>query len=138
MRKQSYYGPLVKSQFNACQYRRSDLKNRKKYSFKCNEYRKYPLCSYEIHIIVPDYDPSLVTIMSRNTHEHHQKERNPTTRLPSPLRQTVSKYVLCGLSQSQIKLSLVQDYPNSPIHYTKLVNLINYERRKNRRKLFFI
>ena len=67
---------LVKSQFNVCRYRRSDLKNRTKYSFKCNEYRKYPLYSYEIQIIVPDYDPSSVTIMSRNTHEHHQKERH--------------------------------------------------------------
>ena len=45
-------------------------------------------------------------------------------RLLSPLRQTVSKYVHCGLSQSQIKLSLVQDYPNSPIHYTKLIHLM--------------
>ena len=93
---------LVKSQFNVLQYRRLDLKNRTKYSFKCNEYRKYPLCSYEIQIIVPDYNPSSVTTMSRNTHEHHQKGCNPTTQLPSPLRQTVSKYVHCGLSQSQI------------------------------------
>ena len=64
---------LVKLQFNVCQYRRSDLT---KYSFKCNEYRKYPLCSYEIQITVPDYDPTSVTIMSRNTHEHYQKERH--------------------------------------------------------------
>ena len=52
---------LVKSQFNVCRYRRSDLKNRTNYSFKCNEYRKYPLCSYEVQMIVPDYDPSSVT-----------------------------------------------------------------------------
>ena len=66
---------LIKLQFNVCQYRRSDLKNRMKYSFKCNEYRKCPLCAYEIQIITPDYHPSSVTIMSPNTHEHHQKER---------------------------------------------------------------
>ena len=119
-----------------CQYRRSDLNNRTKYSYKCNEYRKYPLCSYEIQIIVPDYDPSSLTIISRNTHEHHQKERNPITRLSSPLRQTVSKYVHCGLSQSQIKLSLVKDYPNPSIQYTKLINLIHYEHRKNRPEIF--
>jgi hypothetical protein len=59
---------LAKSQHNVCQYRRSDLKNRIEYSFKCSEYRKYPLCYYGIQIIVPDYDPSSVTIISRNTH----------------------------------------------------------------------
>ncbi|CAF4506684.1 unnamed protein product [Rotaria sp. Silwood2] len=127
---------LVKSQLNVCQYRHSDLKNRTKYSFKCNEYRKYPLCSYEIQIIVPDDDPTFVTVMSRNIHQHQQYERNSTTRLPSPIRKTVSKYVHCGLSQSQIKLSLIQDHPHSPIHETKLINLINYERRKNRREIF--
>ena len=61
---------LVKLQFNVCQYRRSDLKNRTKYLFKCNKYRKYPLCSYEIEIPVPDDDPSSVKIMSRNTDQH--------------------------------------------------------------------
>ena len=58
------------------------------------------------------------------------------TRLSSPLRQTVSKYVHCDLSQSQIKLSFVQAYSNSPIRYTKAFNLINYERRKNRPEIF--
>ena len=52
---------LVKSQFNVCQYCRSDVNNRTKYLFKCNEYRKYLLRSNEIQIIVPDYDPSSVT-----------------------------------------------------------------------------
>jgi hypothetical protein len=113
---------LAKSEINVWQYRRSDLKNRIKYSFKCSEYRKYPLCYYEIQIIVPDYDPSSVTIISRNTHQHQQEERNSTTRLPSPIRQSVSKYVHCGLNQHQIKLSLMQDHPASQIHETKLIN----------------
>ncbi|CAF0889710.1 unnamed protein product [Didymodactylos carnosus] len=30
-----------------------------------------------------------VTLMSRNEHEHEQGERNPTTRLPSPIRKSV-------------------------------------------------
>ena len=61
---------LVKLQFNVCQYRRSDLKNRTKYSFKCHKYRKYPVCPYDIEITVPDDDPSSVKIMSRNTDQH--------------------------------------------------------------------
>ena len=59
---------FAKSRFNVCQYRRSDLNNQTKYSFKCSEYRKYPLCSFEIKIIVPDNNMHCVTIMSRNLH----------------------------------------------------------------------
>ena len=31
-----------------CQYRINNLKNATKYSFKCSQYRKYPLCIYEL------------------------------------------------------------------------------------------
>jgi len=34
---------FVTEKYNVCQYRRSDLKNETKYSFKCSKYRKYPL-----------------------------------------------------------------------------------------------
>jgi len=97
---------FAKSRFNVCQYRRSDLNNHTKYSFKCSEYRKYPLCSFEIKIIVPDNNMDHVTIISRNLHEHEENERNTTTRLPSPIRKCVSNNVKCGLSQSQILYSI--------------------------------
>ncbi|CAF1257415.1 unnamed protein product [Didymodactylos carnosus] len=89
-------------------------------------------------ITVPDSNPQSVIIMSRNEHEHEQGERNPTTRLPSPIRKSVSKYVKCGLSQTQIKSSLVQDHPNAPITETKLINLVSYERRKDRPEIFSV
>jgi hypothetical protein len=129
---------FAKSRFNVCQYRRSDLNNHTKYSFKCSEYRKYPLCSFEIKIIVPDNDMDHVTIMSRNLHEHEENERNPTTRLPSPIRKTVSDHVKCGLSQSQIKASLIINYPQHSINQDKLHNLVVYERRKDRPEIFSI
>ena len=65
---------------NVCQYRRSDLKNETKYSFKCSNYRKYPLCSLEIKITVTDNDMKSFKIMSRNKHQHEENEKNPTTR----------------------------------------------------------
>ncbi|CAF4673697.1 unnamed protein product, partial [Didymodactylos carnosus] len=83
-------------------------------------------------------NPQSVIIMSRDEHEHEQEERNPTTRLPSPIRKSVSKYVKCGLSQTQIKSSLVQDHPNAPITETKLINLVSYERRKDRPEIFSV
>ncbi|CAF0792096.1 unnamed protein product [Didymodactylos carnosus] len=73
-------------------------------------------------IIVPDSNPQSLVIMSRNEHKHEQKERNPTTRLPSPIRKSVSTYVKYGLSQTQIKSSLGQDHPNAPITHKRTVD----------------
>ncbi|CAM4975026.1 unnamed protein product, partial [Rotaria socialis] len=123
---------LAKSRFNVCQNRRSDLNDQTKYSFKCSEYRKYPLCHFQIKIIVPDNNMNSITIMSKNEHEHEQNERNTTTRLPSPIRESISNYVKCGLSQPQIKASLILNYPQSPIDQVKLSNKIVYERRRDR------
>ena len=129
---------MVKTQFNVCQYRRSDLNHRTKYSFKCSEYRKYPLCSYEIKITVPDDNPQGVEVMARDAHCHGQNARNPTTRLPSPIRKTVADGVRCGLSHNQIRSSLNINHPGSPIDQTKLRNLVLYERRKDRPEIFSI
>ncbi|CAF0894013.1 unnamed protein product [Rotaria sordida] len=79
-----------------------------------------------------------VAIISRNLHEHEDNERNPTTRLPSPIRKTISNHVKCGLSQSQTKASLITNYPQHSINQDKLHNLIVYEQRKDRPKIFSI
>lgn len=129
---------IAKSQYNVCQYRRSDLKQRTKYSFKCSNYRKYPSCSFEIQIIVPDDDQESVTVMSKNAHEHREEEKNPTTRLPSPLRESVSKYIQCGLSEPQITAALQRDHPQSSPARSQLKNLVNYERRKDRPSIFSV
>ncbi|CAM4989051.1 unnamed protein product, partial [Rotaria socialis] len=41
----------------------------------------------------PDNNMNSITIMSKNEHEHEQNERNTTTRLPSPIRESISNYV---------------------------------------------
>ena len=58
----------------------NNLKSSAKYSFKCSEYRKYPLCNYEIRATIPDDHPNSITVMSRNIHKH--KYRNGTSHLP--------------------------------------------------------
>jgi hypothetical protein len=115
-----------------CQCRINNLANSTKYSFKCSQYRKYALCNYELKATVPDNDPNLITIMSRNTHNHEY--RSKTSLLPSPVRDSVSKYVEIGLTKSQIHSSLLFDHPNAPVPSTKLTALIQTERRKNRPK----
>ena len=63
----------------------------------------------------------IIQAQLRNTHERHQKRM---TRLPSPLRQTVSKYVHCDLSESRIRTRLFK-------LASTLINLVNYEGHKN-------
>ena len=128
---------IARSQYNVCQYRRSDLKDKTKYSFKCSNYRKYPLCPFEMQIAVPDNN-SRVTIMSKSAHQHNELERNTTTRLPSPIRETVSKYVKSGLSQPQTNAMVLQDHPNASPNRSKLTSLINYERRKDRPEILSV
>ncbi|CAF3026822.1 unnamed protein product, partial [Rotaria sp. Silwood2] len=62
------------------------------------EYRKYPLYYFAIQVVVPDNNMHCVLIMSRNSHEHEENERNPTIGLSLPIDKTVSNYVKCGLS----------------------------------------
>ncbi|CAF1398467.1 unnamed protein product [Didymodactylos carnosus] len=76
--------------------------------------------------MVPNSNPQSVMIICRNEHEHEQEERNRTACLPSPIRKSMPKYAKCGLSQMQIKSSLVQDNSNAPIMETKLINLVSY------------
>ena len=71
------------------QCRINNLKNFMKYSFKCSQYRKYVLCNYEFKATVSDDDPTSITVMYRNAHTHEY--RAETSRLPSPIRKTVSK-----------------------------------------------
>ncbi|CAF4297830.1 unnamed protein product [Rotaria sp. Silwood2] len=89
-----------------------------------NEYRKYPLYSFAIKVVVPDNNMHCVPIMSRNSHEHEENERNPTTGLSLPIGKTISNHVKCGLSKSQIKASLSTNYPQHSINQDKLHNLI--------------
>ncbi|CAF1132710.1 unnamed protein product [Didymodactylos carnosus] len=84
-----------------------------KYSFKCGQYRKYPLCRYELKATVPDDDPKSITVMFKDAHNHG--DRNQTSRAPSPVRQSVSKYVGIGLTEAQIRSSVSIDHPSTPV-----------------------
>ena len=58
---------VVAKSNGVCRYRINNLKNCTKYSFKCCQYRKYPLCNYELKATVPDNDLNNITVMFRNT-----------------------------------------------------------------------
>ena len=100
---------LTKSN-GAYRYRIGSLKSSTKYSFKCSEYRKYPLYNYEIKATVPDDDSNSTTVIPRNTHKHEY--RNGAFHLPSPIRHSVSKYVHIDLSESEIRSTLLLDHTN--------------------------
>ncbi|CAF1422061.1 unnamed protein product [Didymodactylos carnosus] len=51
---------------------------------------------------------------------------------------SITKYVKCGLIQSQIKSALSVDHPNTPLPTTQLSNIISYNRRKNNPEIFSV
>jgi len=116
-------------------YRTSNLKNVTKYSYRCSHYRKYQLCRYEIQAYILD-DSSDIKLMFKNTHYHEQ--RNETSRLPSPVRETVNKYVKCNLTEGQIKKAISFDYPSVSLPTNQLSNLISYARRQKNPEIFSV
>ncbi|CAF1589200.1 unnamed protein product, partial [Didymodactylos carnosus] len=58
--------------------------------------------------------------------------------LPSPVRQSVSKYVGIGLTEAQIRSSVSVDHPSTPVLSTKLTSLVQTERRNNRPEIFSV
>ncbi|CAF3421632.1 unnamed protein product [Rotaria sp. Silwood2] len=71
--------------------------------------------------------------MFKDIHNHEQ--RNQTSRLPSPVRQSVEKYVGIGLNEAQIRSSISIDYPNITVPSIKLTSLIQTKRRKSHPKM---
>ncbi|CAF5150168.1 unnamed protein product, partial [Rotaria magnacalcarata] len=67
-------------------------------------------CQYEIQISVPSTNSTPINLTFKNArcHEH----RNTTSRLSSPIRTSVEKYVKYNLTQSHAKTILSMDYPN--------------------------
>jgi hypothetical protein len=84
----------IVKQHQMSKYRRSNLSKSTKYSYRCSHYWKYPLCRYEIQVYVPDDNSRIIKLMFKNSHYHEQ--RNITSRLPSPVRDSVAKYVKCN------------------------------------------
>ncbi|CAF2642268.1 unnamed protein product [Rotaria sp. Silwood2] len=123
-------------QLDVSKYRTSGLRDGTKYSYRCRFYRKYPLCRYEVQIYIPDNEFDMIKLMYKNAHCHEQ--RNVTGRLPSPVRESVNKYVTCQLTQGQIKNALSIDYPNIPLPINQLTSLINYTRRRNNPEIFSV
>jgi hypothetical protein len=126
----------IVQQHQVSKYRTSNLSNQTKYSYRCSHYRKYPLCRYEIQVYVPDDNPSSIKLTFKNSHYHDY--RNSTSRLPSPVRESVAKYVKCNLTQSQIKATIAMDYPQASLSTEQLTNLITYYRRQKNPEIFSV
>ncbi|CAF1102071.1 unnamed protein product [Didymodactylos carnosus] len=122
-------------QHQVSKFRTSNLKTSTKYSYRCSQYRKYPLCRYDIHVNILDNNPDDIKILSKNVHSHQQ--HNTTTRLPSSVRESVAKYVKCDLTQTQMKSALSIDHSNIPLPSSQLSNIIRYNRRKNNPEIFY-
>ena len=74
--------------------------------------------------------------MFKNAYDH--AKRNTRSRLPSPIRKSIGKYVKCNLSQGQIKAALSRHYPTASLPAHQILNSITYARRKNNPKIISI
>ena len=74
---------LVAKSNGVSQHGINSLKNATKFSLKRSQYRKYPLCTYELKATVLDHEPNLLTVMFRSTHNHEYHVE--ASRLPSPV-----------------------------------------------------
>lgn len=69
---------------------------------------------------------------------HNHELRNATTRLPSPIRQSISKYVKFNLTQGQIKTDLSLDHPDNLLSTNKLINAVIYAHRRDNPTIFSV
>ncbi|CAF3037820.1 unnamed protein product [Rotaria socialis] len=127
---------VILKEHNVSKYRTSDLSSSTKYSYRCSNYRKYPLFKIEIQVYVDNNHLTEIKLMYKNVHCHEQ--RNTTTRAPSPVRELVSNYVQCNLTEVQIKSLLFVNDPTTSMPTNQLSNLINYARRKNNPEIFSV
>ena len=98
---------IILEEHNVSKYQTSNLSNSTKLSYRCRNYRKYPLCKFEIQVIIEDTPSTTIKLMYKNSHYH--QHHNPTTRASSSVREMVSKFVHCKLTQNQIKNLLAID-----------------------------
>ena len=81
---------IILKRSNVSKYETLYLSNSTEYSYRCKNYRKYPLCKFQMQITIEDINPTAIKLMYKGTQDHEQ--RNTTTRKPLPARQCVSKY----------------------------------------------
>ena len=98
---------IILEEHNVSKHRTSNLSNSTKFSNRCGNSRKYPLCKFEIQVVIEDTPSTTIKLMYKNSRCH--QHRNPTTRESSPVREMVSKFVDCNLTQNQIKNLLTID-----------------------------
>jgi hypothetical protein len=103
--------------------RTEETANGKKIIYRCSKYRKYPECDYQVKV-VSNYDGE-ITVSTSNSHNHDH--RASTTRAPSPVRDIIKNAAAAGLTQSQTRRSIENQY-KGVVSHSQLSSLLNYHR----------
>ncbi|CAF4627714.1 unnamed protein product, partial [Didymodactylos carnosus] len=102
-------------------------------TYKCSQYRKYPLCEYELK--AKQSSDGIFTIYASNSHSHN--ERNQTTRVPSPVRDNIRLMYENGLTLVQIKKAVKVAYPQVTSD-TQIQDVARWHRQNSRSSMKFI
>ncbi|CAF1318059.1 unnamed protein product [Didymodactylos carnosus] len=91
----------------------------KKVIYRCIRARKYSECDFQIRVIY-DYNDEKIAVSTSSEHNHDN--RASTTCAASPIRDIVKKSVAVGLTQSQTRRAVQNEYTSD------VPSLLNYHR----------
>ncbi|CAF1149196.1 unnamed protein product [Didymodactylos carnosus] len=110
-------------------YRTEHCQAGKTTTYRCTEYRKQPLCLFQLK---SKESNNKFTVFKSESHNHDQ--RNDATRLKSPIRDTVQQMSDKGMTQTQIRKAVSVIHPSLTVD-TKMKNIVQYSRLKTRKTI---
>ncbi|CAF2610650.1 unnamed protein product [Rotaria sp. Silwood2] len=118
---------------NTCKKRTEQFNYGLCHTYICAEYRKYPLCKFQLK--AKQSSDGTYQLYLSGSHDHQQ--RNTTTRLPSPIREVIIRLSDNGLVTSQINKVMKALHPDLSID-TKVMNVARVQRQKDSSSVKFI
>ncbi|CAF1575352.1 unnamed protein product [Didymodactylos carnosus] len=113
---------FIKDQ-HVCVYRKETCNARTSITYKCSEYKKYPLCQFQLK-----GKESLDGYQLYSSEAHNHRTRAQTSRLPSPVRHNIVLVTDTGLTLRKIQKAVTVFNPQLSNNITK----IRTHRQKNR------
>ncbi|CAF4068084.1 unnamed protein product [Rotaria sordida] len=118
---------------NTCKKRTEQFNYGLCHTYICAEYRKYPLCKFQLK--AKHSSDGTYQLYLSGSHDHQQ--RNTTARLPSPIREVIIRLSDNGIVTSKINKVMKALHPDLSI-VTKVMNVARVQRQKDRSSVKFI
>ncbi|CAF1484115.1 unnamed protein product, partial [Didymodactylos carnosus] len=123
---------FIKDQ-QVCVYRKETFNTGTSITYKCSQYKKYPLCQFQLKA---KESSDGYQVYSSEAHNHHTRAQ--TSRLPSPVRHNIVLMTDTGLTARQIQKAVTVFNPQLSNDIIKIRNVARIHRQKNRCSIKFI